>query len=974
MKRSLPIVLFIFVTLYMSCDFQNPADFQVPKWKINLTIPLLDGEYGIAGIVNDSTIHSSGDSLLIKFDGTLPKDSVSGDFLKVPLNIDQTIADSVPAPSLEGAFSPITLTVSVPIPIGKYVLNGQYNNLSDPSNKILIPSSNEQKIIGADWNAAANKVETLAGSVDTNFNVIDIGSMFDQIPFIEKVLGAVIGGASNDNYFESNATNSDIPVPLSSTWSTILSGSDTVASHDTTNLQSGESFPKTSSLVGKLLGSELRLKYGFTLTRVADTDTVTIPGNSEVSMSISVTMKINDIDLARVIINEYSLAPEIPPFSFSTNQNPSEECQVRGVYSGQFEPNVSGSNMIALKNVSNSFPFDIDFGLDFRNFIKSNGDTVKFSQILRKNGSPYNEEADIGGGQFNNPIDPNSAVEEMALNIKATTVPDTVNVSLSSETSIWKFSAGIQFNPLQFSSLEADLGCPFPSQNQEMGDIPQGFTGMSFGEVLLKFTLYNEIRLPISLNLNLIGISSTGDSLQVLLDTKIARPVSTTDSAKTVVELSSFGTSVKLYNSALDTIADSSYVIQAGRGVNTIVDLLALNPADFIVKATAKIDGRGSIDVNKAIWGNYNLIAPFQVRIAPMTFIPNNSTVIDEWKHDTRVKLRNFVKEANLTSRVINGLPIGGNLSILFSNREIFPLDRSRKTLNALRDSLKWSISDSLYILSKCDSIMKLDSTIYVSSVIFDSSGCVDGTAYLVRGVPGKADTVLSYVDTMFTITLPRPKAYYTDASKERLPNSVMTSGDTTVMTGLDSLKMYLLTDLGKHFVRPRIHFSGTLDQVPDIVQFSMKDSLSMKGFMVLQLQSDGLLEKAADELILTYPNGGETISLGEEIKIKWRSLGSNLQSENVLVSTSTDDNPDISSEDLWSIISGGIIANVDSLNWTPSAVADKLWLKVCNESGSICDRSLSSFKVVSTNTISSGSNLFNNWKIKQKRVANGKR
>ena len=92
-------------------------------------------------------------------------------------------------------------------------------------------------------------------------------------------------------------------------------------------------------------------------------------------------------------------------------------------------------------------------------------------------------------------------------------------------------------------------------------------------------------------------------------------------------------------------------------------------------------------------------------------------------------------------------------------------------------------------------------------------------------------------------------------------------------------------------------------------------------------------------------------------------------------VENNTDwDNPDISSEDLWSIISGGIIANVDSLNWTPSAVADKLWLKVCNESGSICDRSLSSFKVVSTNTISSGSNLFNNWKIKQKRVANGKR
>ncbi len=235
---------------------------------------------------------------------------------------------------------------------------------------------------------------------------------------------------------------------------------------------------------------------------------------------------------------------------------------------------------------------------------------------------------------------------------------------LSGESSVWKFTAGIELKPLQFLSLDADLGCPFPTQKQEIGDIPQGFTGMSFGEVLLSFTLYNEIRLPLSLNLDLTGISSTGESVQVLVDTKIARPVSTTDSAKTLVQLSSLGTSVKLFDSASDTIADSSYTIAAGVGTNTIVDLLALNPKDFVVSATAKIDGRGSIDVDKSIWGKYNLVAPFQVRIEPMTFIPNKSTPIPEGQHDTRVKLRNFVKEANLTTRVINGLPIGGSLSV----------------------------------------------------------------------------------------------------------------------------------------------------------------------------------------------------------------------------------------------------------------------------------------------------------------------
>ena len=956
MKRSLPIVPLFLSALILSCDFQNPADFEVPKWNINLTIPLLDADYALAGIANDSTIHSDSldNSLSIKFDGELPRDSVTGDFLKVPLNIDMTIADSIAAPTLEGSFSPISLPISIPIPMGQYVLNGKYANLADPGNLIEIPSTSEQKIIGSDWNSAASLVETMAGSVDTTFTVIDIGNIFDQIPFIEKVLGAVVGGSDGDNTFQSTVINTDVPVSMASTWSTILTGSDTVASHDTTNLQAGGTFPKTTSMVGKLLGSELRLKYGFKLTRVADTDTVTIPANADVSMSISITMKVTDVDKARVIVKEYSLAPEMPSFSFSTSQESSDDCQVRGVYGGQFETNISGSNMIAVKNVSNSFPFDIDFGLNFRNFITAASDTVKFAKILTKSGSPYSDEADLGGGQFKNPEDPNTAVEEMAVDITAMTVADTVDVSLSGDSETWKFTAGIEVKPLQFSSLEADLDCPFPTQAQEISDLPQGFTGMSFGEVFLRFTMYNEIRLPLKLNLNLIGISSMGDSMTIVLDSKIEKPTTTTDSAKTVMELSSFGTKVQLFKSATDTIPDSSYTIEAGVGTNTIVDLLAFNPKDFIVDATAEIDGRGFIDVNKSIWGNYQLIAPFQVRIAPMTFIPNSSTVIDEWEHDTRTKLRNFVKGANLTTRVINGLPIGGDLSVLFSNKEIFPIDRSSKTLAAMRDSLKWPATDSLYVVSKCDSLMKLDGTIYVSSVIFDSSGCVDGTAYLVRGVPGKADTVISYVDTMFTITLPKPKAYYAEASKIGLPMSVMTPGDTTVTTGLDSLKMYLLTDFGKHYVRPRTHFSGTLLQVPDVVQFSMKDTISMKSFMVFQLQSDGLFEKAEDKLVITYPNGGETLYTGEEVTFKWRSLpDTSINNTDIHVYIDpTGENPEDAKE--WVEVSddpkddGKPITNTGEFThiFKTGEVYEKIWLMVCGPNKVGCDKSLSTFEV----------------------------
>ena len=82
----------------------------------------------------------------------------------------------------------------------------------------------------------------------------------------------------------------------------------------------------------------------------------------------------------------------------------------------------------------------------------------------------------------------------------------------------------------------------------------------------------------------------------------------------------------------------------------------------------------------------------------------------------------------------------------------------------------------------------------------------------------------------------------------------------------------------------------------------------------------------------------------------------------------------DISSDDIWTIISGVVIANVDSLNWTPSVVADKLWLRVCNESRSICDRSLSSFKVVSNATTSFRRDTDNNWRSKQKKHLSGTR
>ena len=84
MKRSIWIVACFLVFLQFGCDFQNPSDFKTPKWNVNLTLPLLDNFYPLSEIASNDIIKSSGDSLLIDFDGELTETTITRDYLIVP--------------------------------------------------------------------------------------------------------------------------------------------------------------------------------------------------------------------------------------------------------------------------------------------------------------------------------------------------------------------------------------------------------------------------------------------------------------------------------------------------------------------------------------------------------------------------------------------------------------------------------------------------------------------------------------------------------------------------------------------------------------------------------------------------------------------------------------------------------------------------------------------------------------------------
>ena len=953
MKRRVTLLTLLLLWLNAGCDFQDVSEFEIPTWNVTLTIPLMHEWYPLSNIVDDSVIQSSGDSIFIEFGGELPKDSINADYLQIPLEMSVGFADTTVGPSAGDIFSGYTFTLTDTIPIGETMESMSVINWANPPATVQFPSASIQKIDGQSWNLVADAIELTLGQTELDTTLFDSEELFAEIPFISEIIGIFIGGDAGDNYYQSVFENIDLPVDIDSTWALLLSGVDTLADHETNTLAITESIDSTTSLVDQALGEAIGFNFGFTLQRVADDDTLTIPAGDELDMLMGISMGIQDLDYARVVVTEASLMDpdDMEPISFDQASIEAEDCAVSGVYGGSFAEgtsNVPKVNIIGVSDVFSTFPFGINFGIEFENFVDPDDSSLSFEHTL--DAVPWEDEQKLDGWAFINPDnpdpqDPTIPLDSLMIIPTVTTAAGTVDVDL--DGSEWIFSLGVDVYPLEFGSLMADLDCAFPPQTQEIDDIPQGFTGMSFGEVILEFTMYNQIRLPLSLNLDLIGIGNTGDSVQVVVDADLGIPAVVGDTAKTILRLSSIGTVVQIYDSINDSLPSSADTISALEGeTNTIVDLMALNPSQMIVDATAGIEGLGSLDQNAAFWGEYNLIAPFSVIMDTITFVPVTSTPVTEMDHETRNQFRASVKGASMTTRIINGLPISGEMAIIFSDRDLFPLDRKAETLQTIADSLQWS--DSLYIVASCSTLKPSNDDMYIFNVMNDSSDCIEGVAYLIRGVPASRDTVYSFVDTLLKIVLPTPDEYYGQGDPGGSPGMVKTPGDTVVVSEIDSNKITMLSSLGDHYINNMTRFYGTEGEA---VFFSTRDTLEILSYISFTLQSTGMLEEAQDELVITYPNGNESLVQDSTIVIRWRSLGDEVSGQNVELFISDLEEPDIAQDEDWESISGGAISNADSMIWTPGAsdVDDILWLKICNEDGSLCDQSGWHFEITSS-------------------------
>ncbi len=989
--------LTILLMVTVACDFDIPEKFEMPTWYLDLKIPLVQTRYQMADISDSSAgIFLTDDSLGFKIiqEGEMPATELP-DLPSVPLGLDQAISSG----EISGIDMDIDLpeiTISQRIDVVAYgqkiypdttdwtidtsifvyedpftgdsvfvdttIWIAAYTPFAFPDTVPHVLEANHyDSLIVAAFNGA---MDLLSSALDTT---IDLGlssiPLPDDPPIIASVDTLIIASHATNSVYRTLFKNNGIPTDLVGVYSRMVAGSteplsDTLANHNQIpSISQGVTYADTTDLSGKGLTSFLKMATNMSLNS-ALTDYVTIPPGS-LYVDFNITFKMAGIDSIDVTTNNYSMSDgiEMPPMEL-----PEMDMSESGISKMEIYRNVLknegaayNENKLVIRDLASSFPFDMNFLLNFQNFSPTpDGDSVKIDTVLR-NGIEINKTFDLRGytlqstdGDNNNDGWPDSAFTSFDLVLDITIPEQKASIPLDGSP-LGEFTMNMKLEQLSFSSIGANLYMEMPAEPTEQ-EFPAGFTGAIPTEAVFEIIFKNQIRLPIQMVMEFKGYNSLGELtyVPVIIDT-IGFPLtdSNSDTAMTIIGLSKLGTTITIYESVDDSLPSYSVTNAPCDTCSSIIDLLASNPVQMIITPEVKVDGRGSIEANKAIAGGFRVTIPFVLQLEPMTFMGGTATEIDTFDHDTRYKIRNSLLETELVSTITNALPFGAEVSVLMSNDSLFPTDTTAAQLAIFRDSLAvWGVlnaTDSLYILRKCSDISPDSGLVYIFNVMTDFSECFDDLPYIVKFNDSGTDTIISYVDTLFKFSLPNPESFYGADDTTGYPEGMVALPGTGVYAStIDTSQIFLLTDYGSHYTMPRFHLPGT-DSMG--VFLSVEDYMEISSFITFRLSSSGAFGEVNPELIITYPNGGQTLYTNSTYEILWSVGGSSSEKVDLYYSTHGDSTTYKAANcvltDNWTEIESGL-DNLGSYSWDLATSGlsdtDSLRLKIVSSNGKACD------------------------------------
>ena len=925
-KRINKIFVGLLVIIIAACDFESPSDFVVPTWFIDIKLPLVSKRFPMGNLVDSVWIYPTDDTagFQILFGGVIdPPVGTEDTDLYVPFEggyIEQDIPPS-PIPGVDGSSISIPAMI-LPINLSALVLYDTpiYPDTADlyqlgikiaDYTPFSLPIDTVHTMTAEDYNQLfVDPVNTVLSAILDSLNNLDpislgLSSLIEGIEpqVITSIDSLIIAGSdASPSYFTSLFKNNGYPTNLTNCYARFVGGidalNDTIANHDTTMVGSiidsdsstfsAGIFQKTTNLVGEGLTENLQITTYFQLDQAPDDSYVTLypTANDSIYIDYKLQFNISGIDSAKVSIDSVSLdlSEQIDAIksqlSFTGNL-PEVEGTSLEIFGAIMESsNIPlSANKFTISNLQSTFPWDINFYLGIPNFFPPPGNSpVLIDRVLRNADEPFNQEISLKGDTLR-AMDPDSAIGSLELDL-AVIIPEQMATIPLDGSSLGGFGVTIRFGSLYFNELQAYVFKELTADTMDIAGFPPELSGIGFPELEFEFEIFNEIDLPVLIDIAMLGTKPTGEPVVTRLIADLGVPGEYgADTVKTMIRWSDAGNEISHYAlpNSFEAIWDTLMLPLPGEF--SIIDFFSSMPLTAIADVKARLDGRGAISSSaKKIWGSFTIKMPFSVTMNAPPFIPPTGiSKLPEFSPDNRNKIRHSLIHSELAMTVENSLPLGGDFAILLSDQPFFPKDITDEALDAFVDTmvnqgqLGWDSNDSLYIVTDCESLSPADSVIYIFNVMSDSSECVNDVKYLVKINDAGMDTVVSYVDTLFRVLLPSPDSLYQETNSEGHKGQVAVPGILSYSSVLDTGRIFLLTDYGDHYIVPRFSFNKTGDEG---VFFSRYDAIDIKSFITFRVASTGVLGPTENDIVLIRPNGGENFTLGIEDTIIWTTYG----------------------------------------------------------------------------------------------------
>ncbi len=709
-KKRVVSTLFLFLALFhLGCEFESPNKWETPTWYLPLSFPLINTEYSFSGMVDSSMLFTDSVSNVIQivFGDSLPANGIPDETFNIDMStggldapdigmsdiavevkgdisIDLTPAPEIPNPvfdalttkgscyseslidTLQAALSelpsgsidmPISFSTGEAVSIKKVIVNqGSWsmtvtNNWSVPllvnfklANGITADSIlyNPQFSKISPYSADSNRVEITS----TATTELDINN-----PFNYSMEVSIVNEDTNCTGYECSATGLGYDNQSGCESECLILGGTCTSYNGWT--------------VDGTITENLKIEFSAAFDKigsvVADVN-IEAPESDPLAIDIPAMA---GISITRAKFADYT---ETYPnqFKFNITNGFIADLLMKMSYKNIFDYDSLGIDSIQLTD-SLILPFTIPPG--------SNLDTtISISDKFLAYGSSSEEpvksieigyEVEIASGEY-------------TINVEN----DSIKIGVPKINTIDVTNMRLEYIAAVTDSL------PFPAiESPPIEGIPDGFSGFEFYDIIMEIEFFNEIGVPVGLDMEMLG-SKTGvtDTQKVTISTEIGAPYkynnncqfsTTGDTARTLIKINK-DYQITQYFCSPDAVEPSLTLIDTlskSPGSASIVDLMNFAPENIGIGGGVVIDGPGILAPGSQIWGTFTLIAPLAfVFKNPMTIIPAEASSMAPMDPSTSEQIDSALVEAALNVTITNRSPLGGNLSLLISDSTVFPL------------------------------------------------------------------------------------------------------------------------------------------------------------------------------------------------------------------------------------------------------------------------------------------------------------